>query len=312
MRIASLVPSSTEMLFELGLGDQIVAVTHECDWPPQAASLPHLTRSVIPDGLSQRETDRVVRETVGGGAPLYELDRERLAELGPDLIATQAVCEVCAVSYDDVVAVAATLPSKPSVISLDPLTLGDVLADISRLGGAAGVRDAADELRAEASRRLGAVSSAVADAPRPRVLALEWLDPPFVAGHWVPEMIALAGGADAFGRAGERSRTVTWPELGAGRCDVVLVMPCGYDVGRSAREARSYEQQIAQLRADRLVAVDASAYFSRPGPRLVTGVELLAHILHPDRLPRPQGALIAEEIAIPETMRAEGLEPPQA
>jgi iron complex transport system substrate-binding protein len=311
MRIASLVPSSTEMLFALGLGDHVVAVTHECDWPPEAASLPHLTRSVIPDRLSAGEIDRTVRETVGKGAPLYELDRERLAELDPQLIVTQAVCEVCAVSYDDVVAVAATLPSHPRVLSLDPLTLEDVLADVPRLGEAAAAPEAAVALRAEASHRLEAVRAAVAGALRPRVLALEWLDPPFVAGHWVPEMIELAGGIDILGQAGGRSRTVTWSELQAVDCDVVLVMPCGYDSARSAEEARLYRDRLVSLAGERIVAVDASAYFSRPGPRLVAGTELLAHILHAEQLPAPAEAAF-EELTSETSMRAEGLEPPQA
>jgi iron complex transport system substrate-binding protein len=209
MRIASLVPSSTEMLFELGLEEDVVAVTHECDWPPEAASLPHLTRTVVPEGLSAPEIDRTVRETVAAGRPLYDLDRERLAEQAPDLIVTQAVCDVCAVSYDDVVAVAATLPSRPRVLSLDPMSLGEVLADIERLGDAARAPDRGRRLRTEADRRIEAVSNAVAGARRPRVAALEWLDPPFIGGHWVPEMIELAGGHDVLGRAGERSRTAS-------------------------------------------------------------------------------------------------------
>jgi iron complex transport system substrate-binding protein len=278
------------MLFVLGLGDQVVAVTHECDWPPEASSLPHLTRTVIPDGLSAREIDRVVRDTVGIGRPLYELDRDRLEELDPELIVTQAVCEVCAVSYDDVVAVAATLPLKPFVVSLDPLTLGDVLADLGRLGDAVNAEHEARLLREQAKRRLHSVSKAVEDRGRPRVLALEWLDPPFVAGHWVPEMIEIAGGADVLGQAGERSRTASWNELDQAGCEVVLVMPCGYDAQRSAEEAHTFDSNIAALRAERVVAVDAAAYFSRPGPRLITGVELLGHILHPDRLPKPNGA----------------------
>jgi iron complex transport system substrate-binding protein len=275
------------MLFELGLGEQVVAVTHECDWPPQAASLPHLTSSVIPPGLSAAEIDRVVRETVGRGAPLYELDRERLELLDPDLIVTQAVCEVCAVSFDDVVAVAATLPSRPRVISLDPLTLEDVLADIARLGEATGAQAGAAALQGDAVARLDAVRSATSNAPRPRVLALEWLDPPFVGGHWVPEMIEIAGGLDPFASAGQRSRTATWEELAAGRVDVALVMPCGYGTDGSVQEAQARRPQIESLGARRVVAFDASAYFSRPGPRLVTGVELLAHVLHPDRAERP-------------------------
>jgi iron complex transport system substrate-binding protein len=290
LRIASLVPSATELLFELGLGDRIVAVTHECDWPPDAARLPHLTRSVVPGGLSAGDIDRTVRETVAAGRPLYELDRDQLAALAPDLIVTQAVCEVCAVSYDDVVAVASTLPSRPRVISLDPLTLGDVLEDVARLGKAADAKEAAKRLRLECGRRIAAVFEAVHGAPRPSVLALEWLDPPFVAGHWVPEMIDLAGGIDIAGNAGERSHTVDWEDLEGVAPDVAVVMPCGYDTERSAEEGEAYEERLRALGAGRYVAVNASAYFSRPGPRLVTGIELLASILHPGAAARPRDA----------------------
>ena len=293
MRIASLVPSSTEMLFALGLGERVVAVTHECDWPPEAASIPHLTRTVVPAGLSAAEIDRTVRETVDSGRPLYELDAERLAEAEPDLIVTQAVCDVCAVSYDDVVAVAATLPSRPRVVSLDPMTLDEVLADIGRLGEAADAQAEARLLREQARRRIEAVTRAVEGAPRPRVAAIEWLDPPFIAGHWVPEMIRLAGGEDALGRAGERSRTVAWDEIAAAAPDVAIVMPCGYDAERSAEEADVFADRLDHLGARRVVAVDASAYFSRPGPRLVTGIELLGHILHPDLIPQPAAAFVA-------------------
>ena len=293
MRIASLVPSSTEMLFALGLGDRVVAVTHECDWPPEAAALPHLTRTVVPAGLAAIEIDRSVRETVGAGRPLYELDRERLEELAPDLIVTQAVCDVCAVSYDDVVAVAATLPSRPRVLSLDPMTLDEVLADIGRLGEAAEAQPEARLLREQARRRIEAVTRAVEGEQRPRVAAIEWLDPPFIGGHWVPEMIRLAGGDDVLGRPGERSRTAEWSEIADAAPEVAVVMPCGYDAQRSAEEAREFADPIAALGARRVVAVDASAYFSRPGPRLVTGIELLGHILHPGRVPEPPADSVA-------------------
>jgi iron complex transport system substrate-binding protein len=298
MRIASLVPSATETLFALGFGGQVVAVTHECDWPPEASSLPHLTRTVIPPGLGPAEIDRVVRETVGAGRPLYELDAERLRELAPSLIVTQAVCEVCAVSYDDVVAVAATLPGKPRVLSLDPLQLDHVLNDLVRVAEAAGDPAAGRHARAEAHARLGAVASAVAGAERPRVAAIEWLDPVFVAGHWVPEMISIAGGVDALGTAGEKSRTVEWSEVEAARVDTVVAMPCGYDVERSAEEAEAFAGRLAALGASRIVAVDASAYFSRPGPRLVDGVELLAAILHPDRVRVPADGMLSELTAV--------------
>ncbi len=284
MRIASLVPSATEMLFALGLGDQVVAVTHECDYPAEAASLPHLTRSVIPDGLSSAEIDEAVREHVGSGRHLYELDEAALTELRPDLICTQAVCEVCAVSYDDVRALAGRLPGQPEVISLDPERLADVIADVTRLGAATAAEVAAAELREDLERRLAAVREAVAGADRPRVLALEWLDPPFIGGHWVPEMIELAGGTDVLGATGEKSRTATWEEMAEAGPDVVVAMPCGWDRERASEEVAAHADRVDSLGADRVFAVDAAASFSRPGPRLVEGTELLAHLLHPDRV----------------------------
>lgn len=289
MRIASLVPSSTEMLFALDAGEGVVAVTHECDYPPGVEDLPHLTRSAIPDGLGLPEIDAAVRERIEKGESLYELDEDLLHELDPQLIVTQDVCEVCAVSYDDVVAAAQRLPSRPPVISLDPSTIGEVLADIPRLAEAIGNPEAGERLAADAAARLDRVRAAVEGAPRPRVAALEWLDPVFVGGHWVPQMIDIAGGEDVLGLAGEKSRTAEWTELEAANPDVALVMPCGYEAQRGAFEARSYSDQLQRLRA-RLVAVDAAAYFSRPGPRLVDGVELLAHLLHPELVQAPPDA----------------------
>ena len=286
MRIASLVPSATELLFALGLGDSVVAVTHECDHPAAAARLPQLTRSVVPAGLTASEIDAAVRERTEHGEALYELDADRLRELDPDLIVTQALCAVCAVSVEDVRAVAADLPSRPPVLSLDPTTLGEVLGDVRALGDATGADAAADRLLADAADRIDRVKLAVEAAPRPAVAALEWLDPPFVAGHWVPQLVELAGGEDVLGLPGERSRTATWPEIETGRPDVVVCMPCGYDTERAEREARDHEARLARLAAP-IVAVDASAYFSRPGPRLIDGLELLAHALHPDRVAAP-------------------------
>src|SRR4051794_4277533 len=234
VRIASLVPSATEMLFALGLGDRVAAVTHECDYPPGAEQLPHLTRSVIPDGLPACEIDAAVRERTGRGESLYELDEDTLESLDVVLIVTQAVCEVCAVSFDDVRAVAERLPTQPQVISLDPSTLGEVLADVPRLAAAAGADEAGEELAAEAGERLEAVERAVADAPRPRVAALEWLDPVYVGGHWVPQMIELAGGEDMLGLAGEKSRTAEWAEIEAVAPDVIVSMPCGYYAEQAA------------------------------------------------------------------------------
>jgi iron complex transport system substrate-binding protein len=288
MRIASLVPSATEMLYALGLGDSVVAVTHECDFPEGVERLPHLTRSVIPEGLSTGEIDAAVRQRTQKGEAIYELDEELLADLEPDLIVTQAVCEVCAVSFDDVRAVAERLPSQPNVISLDPSTIGEVMGDIRTLAQATDSKDAGVDLVRELADRLDRVKLAVRGAERrPRVLALEWLDPPFIGGHWVPQMIELAGGEDSIGFPGERSREVAWDELRATQPDVVLAMPCGYYAERAAHEVMQQRDELASLGAGQVVAVDAAAYFSRPGPRLVDGVELLAHVLHPDLVDEP-------------------------
>ncbi len=274
------------MLFALGLGDRVAAVTHECDYPPGAEQLPQLTRSVIPEGLPAAEIDAAVRERTGRGEALYELDEATLEALDVDLIVTQAVCEVCAVSFDDVRAVADRLPTQPEVLSLDPTTLGEVLADVPRLAAAAGVDEAGERLAGEAAERIEAVERAVETAPRPRVAALEWLDPLFIGGHWVPQMIELAGGEDVLGQPGEKSRTAEWVELYAVAPEVIVSMPCGYYAEQAAAETIKERERLAPLGA-RVFAVDAAAYFSRPGPRLVDGVEWLGHLLHPDLVPRP-------------------------
>jgi iron complex transport system substrate-binding protein len=286
VRIASLVPSATEMLFALGLGDRVAAVTHECDYPPGVEQLPHLTRSVIPEDLDAAEIDAAVRDRTSRGESLYELDADTLSDLEVDLIVTQAVCEVCAVSFDDVRAAVERLPTQPDVISLDPSTLGEVLADIPRLAEAAGVPEAGERLADEAGARLEAVERAVEGARRPRVAALEWLDPVYVGGHWVPQMIDLAGGVDVLGMPGERSRTAEWAEVEAAAPEVVMAMPCGLYAEQAAAETMRWRRHLDLLGA-RVVAVDAAAYFSRPGPRLVEGVELLGHLLHPELVPAP-------------------------
>ena len=294
MRIASLVPSATEMLFALGLGGSVVGVTHECDHPPAASELPHLTATVLPDGLTAGEIDAAVKAIVGEGKALYSLDEEKLAELAPELIVTQAICDVCAVSFDDVVEVAARLPGRPRVLQQDPSTLGEVLDDVTRLGEAAGIADHAHELRGELEGRLAAVRAAVAGAPPPRVVTLEWLDPPFVGGHWIPEMIALAGGIDVAGPAGAKSPEVEWERLAELAPDLVVAMPCGMYVEESQAQAEEHWERIEALGAERVFAVDAASTYSRPGPRLVDGTELLAHLLHPDLADPPGGIGFAE------------------
>ena len=281
------MPHATELLFALGLGDDIVGVTHECDHPREALALPHVTRDMLPPGLSPAEIDAAVRERTERGEAIYALDTERLRDLNPDLIVTQALCPVCAVSYEEVVAEAERIESCPKVIALDPKTFGETVGDVRTVAQATGAREAALTLVASTSRRIDRVKVAVKGAERPRVACLEWLDPVFVAGHWIPQLVEIAGGEEVLGFAGERSEESTWDAVAAARPEVVVVMPCGYDAAQSLEQARAYAGDLARLGARRVVAVDAAAYFSRPGPRLVDGVELLAHVLHTDRVPEP-------------------------
>jgi iron complex transport system substrate-binding protein len=295
MRIVSLVPHATELLFALGLGDDVVAVTHECDFPEPARSLPHITRDVLPAGLSTAQIDAAVRERTGRGEAIYELDDGALRALEPDLIVTQELCPVCAVSYDDVRSVAETIPSRPQVVALDPHTLGESFGDVRTIARATGARDAALDLIARQRSRVDAVRVAVRGAERVPVAAIEWFDPVFVAGHWTPQVIELAGGIDVLGFPGEPSEQTTWEAVAAAEPRVVLSMPCGYDAERARAEAVGHAGELRELGAERIVAVDAAAYFSRPGPRLVDGLELMAHILHPDLVPDAPGTVYEVE-----------------
>ncbi len=296
MRIVSLVPHATELLFALGLGDQVVGVTHECDYPDEAQDRPQVTRDVLAPGLSPGAIDAAVRARTAAGESIYELDDEIVRELEPDLIVTQALCHVCAVSVDEVRALALTLPGPPRVIALDPTTYGETVGDVRTIAQATDAKDAALDLIARTARRADVVRLAVRGAPRPRVAALEWLDPVFIAGHWTPQLIEMAGGEDVLGFAGESSREATWEEVAAAQPEVVIVMPCGYDAARALVEADDFADRLRALGADQVVAVNASAYFSRPGPRLIDGLELLAHILHPDRVPQAPAEALAVEL----------------
>jgi iron complex transport system substrate-binding protein len=291
MRIVSLVPSATETLFALGVGADVAAVTHECDYPPDVLNLPKVTRDVIGPGLPPDEIDRAVKELTAAGRSIYELDEQGLRRLRPDLIVTQALCTVCAVSVDDVRAIAERMDPAPEVISLDPHTLGEVLGDVRTLAQATDTKDAAVDLIQQAAARIDRVRVAMAGVDRVRVAALEWLDPVFVGGHWVPQLVDYAGGEDVLGLPGEPSEQRSWEEVKAVRPEVVVVMPCGYDVERAYEEAQSYADELAELGAKRIVIADAAAWFSRPGPRLVDGLEWLACALHPDRMPEPPGGV---------------------
>jgi iron complex transport system substrate-binding protein len=298
MRIVSLVPHATELLFALGLGDDVVAVTHECDHPARALELPRVTKDRLPAGLSAAEIDAAVRESVAGANTIYELDTELLRELEPDLIVTQELCPVCAVSYDEVVKEAELIESCPKVIALDPKTIGETMGDIRTLAAATGARDAALDLVARQRARIDKLRVAVKDVERPTVAAIEWFDPVFVAGHWTPQLIELAGGVDVLGFPGEHSEQTTWEAVAAAQPEVVVCMPCGYDARRSLQEAEQFADALRAVGARRVVAVDAAAYFSRPGPRLVDGLELLGHVLHPDRVELPEGVSAALEVPL--------------
>ncbi|HZF07709.1 MAG TPA: cobalamin-binding protein [Thermoanaerobaculia bacterium] len=291
MRIVSLVPNGTEILFAVGAGHEVVGVSHECDFPSEARTRIVLTGSALTPGMSAAEVDAAVAAQVRSGKSLYTLDEARIAELAPDLIVTQELCPVCAVSTEQVDGAIRPLPRCPDLLSLDPQSLADVFRDIQTIGEATGRRETARELVAGLERRLDAVRCRVADRPRPRVAALEWLDPLFIGGHWVPEMIAAAGGVDALAAPGAKSRRITWDELVAADPDLIVAMPCGFDAAGAREQVvaaadRPEWRSLRAVRAGKIFPVDANGCFSRPGPRLVDGVEQLAAIFHgsPDLL----------------------------
>ena len=299
LRIVSLLPSATEIVCALGLGDVLVGVSHECDWPPAVRALPVVTDAAIPQGLPSGETDRLVRERLARGEGLYTLDADLMRRLQPTLIVTQALCEVCAISLPEVLRVARTLPTDPAVLSLEPGCLADIWADIGRVAEAAGVPERTLSAISALDDRMFAVQRAVAGRARPRVALLEWLDPPFAAGHWVPEMIVAAGGDDVLGIAGEKSAQIHWEQLRGAAPEVIVVAPCGYDVARARLDLIQaplppWWDNLPAVRAGRIFVMDGNAYISRPGPRVVEGIEILARVLHPDAF--ADGARIVRDL----------------
>ena len=282
MKIVSLLPSATEIVYALGLDDQLEAVTFECNWPPQAQNKPVISGTALPmESLSTSSgIDGAVRAQLDAGEPIYTLDRERIAAIQPDLILAQDLCRVCAVPSGAVEDALEVIGCRADVLSLDPSTLDDVIACVGAVGSATGSEGRADEVMASLRARVDAVRSAVAGKPRPRVFALEWFDPPFNAGHWVPDMIDAAGGEPVLAASGERSREVSWAEIAAARPDVVVFMPCGYDLERAQAELASVRAVPELAGVPHIVAVDGDSYFSRPGPRVVEGVEILAELLN--------------------------------
>src|SRR6266478_4945737 len=287
MRIVSLLPSATELLFALGFDREVVGVSHECDFPEQARNKRVVIQSRIPQGTTPAEIDRLVREFVSRGESLYAVDAQALEELAPDLIITQDLCHVCAASPDDLGAALARFAERPEVPCLNPQDLGDVWRDILWVGEQTRRGRAAETLLERIGERLGALEEMVADsAERPRVAFLEWLQPFYVGGHWVPEMIELAGGHDVLGRVHTPSFRVTLEEIVAAAPDVILVSPCGYGAEQARDEYLSMAHPhkwhaLPAVRSGRVYALEANSYFSRPGPRLVTGIEALAGVFHP-------------------------------
>jgi iron complex transport system substrate-binding protein len=291
MRICSLLPSATEIAYAIGLGDSILGVSHECDFPAAAATKPSLLRPRVDPLAAPAEIDRQVSEIIGRGESIYAVDAELLASLSPDLILTQDLCHVCAASPDDLATALTRFPKPPRVLSLTPRSLGEVWDDVRRVGEATGHCAEADALAAELEERVATIEATAARADsRPRVLCLEWLDPYYVGGHWVPEMVFKAGGEDVLGRLREPSFRVSGEQIIEARPDVIVVMPCGYNLTRAAAEFRMEmlprgSETLPAVREGRVFAADANAYFSRPGPRLADGVALLAHLIHPGLFP---------------------------
>jgi len=286
MRIASLLPSATEIVCALGLEDDLVAVTHECDYPDSVRAKPALTRSVLPGGSSGAEVDRHIRELVHQGSSIYALDADRLAALRPDLILTQELCEVCAVSYPIVERAARRLGSAPQLVSLEPESLDDVFQNILSVGRLVDREGTAQEICDGLRRRITTVEQRVGGRPRRRVVCLEWIDPPYNCGHWTPELVAIAGGADLLGVTGQPAHLLDWEQVVEARPEVVVVMACGFSLERSLREVELAGGRFDALAAE-LWVVDGNAYFSRPGPRLVDSVEIMAGILHPEAVDPP-------------------------
>jgi iron complex transport system substrate-binding protein len=295
-RIVSLLPSATEIVCALGLADYLVGVTHECDYPPEVVGKPVLTASRIShQTMTSREIDHAVRSQLDGHGSIYDLDEELLRELKPDLILTQELCDVCAVSYREVEQAAArVLDADVKVVSLEPSTIRDIFANVRTVGSLTGRDAQADALVAELTTRLDALALALTEVQtRPRTLVLEWLEPPFIPGHWVPEQVAFAGGDASFGRAGRPSTTTTDEDLRAYDPERIVLAPCGYykeDTLRALDSARlpACWHDLSAVRAGEVWAVDATSYFSRPGPRVVRGAEILARVIHPDIFGAPE------------------------
>ena len=299
-RIVSFLPSATEMIYALGLGDRLMGVTHECDYPPEVAGKPIVVRNALPlESMSLSEIDSAVTERLRNGLSLYRVDEVLMREISPDLILTQDLCQVCAPSGNEVSQLLKVLSPKPEILWLTPKSLEQIFANLLDLGKATGRLQRAEELIVAGRTRLEKVAARTRLASsRPRVFCMEWVDPVYCCGHWVPEMVGIAGGNDELGRKGGDSVRIRWKDVLQWRPEVVIVMPCGCDLAKAADQARQLSAypgwvDLPAVRENRVHAVDANSYFARPGPRVVEGTELLAHLLHPNLFEwkGPAGAL---------------------
>lgn len=306
MRIVSLLPSATEIVCELGLGEQLVGVTHECDHPPFVTDLPKVTRSLIPADASSRQIDALVREKLRTQRALYTLDLPTLERLQPELIVTQALCDVCAVAADEVTRAACALPGQPRVVNLEPQRLTEVFDCLRLVAAAANAQARADVIIERLMSRVDQVRQRSDRlAYRPRTVLLEWIDPPFCCGHWSPELVRLAGGVEGLGREGFPSRTISWEEVLHCDPEVLVIACCGFNLQRTLQDipvlaAHPDFDQLTCVRQQRVYVIDGNAYFSRPGPRLVDSLEILAHLLHPEIHPRPAGILASRRLSAAE------------
>lgn len=299
MRIVSLLPSATEMVCALGLRRSLVGVTHECDFPADVRNLPHVTQSLLPADASSAEIDKLVREQVQSSNALYSLDIATIQDVQPDLIITQALCDVCAVAESEVNAAIEALPKTPRVLNLEPRNLADVLDCLRVIGNATGTEPQANRVLSQLENRIAAVvQRSQKRQHQPRTMVLEWIDPPFSAGHWNPELVELAGGVEVFGVAGQRSVTVEWEKVVEADPEVLVIACCGFDIERSMEDLPILQrsagwQNLRCVKDQRVHIVDGSAYFNRPGPRLVDSLEILASLIHP----APEGSSKPRSIA---------------
>jgi iron complex transport system substrate-binding protein len=289
LRLISFLPAATEMAFALGLGDRLAGVSHECDFPPAAKKKPVVVKAALPlETMSLREIDVTVAQRIGSGQSLYEVDERLLAQLAPTHILTQELCHVCAPSGNEITRALAALPVKPEILWFTPHSIEEIFGNLRDLGVATGTSARAEEIIAAARMRLQKIAALAEKAPRrPRVFCLEWIDPYYCCGHWVPEMVELAGGREALGRRGMDSVRIPWEKIAAWAPEVLIVSPCGFNTEKAVTQAEQLSQQpgwgdLPAVRNGRVFAVDANAYFARPGPRVVDGVELLAHLIHPE------------------------------